>query len=273
MMKLKRVLKYGVLAGIVVVLVSAGVLYLLAASVPREYRPAVLTPAERKAAAKDFINNRILKDFGNAAQKNESYRWSITQDQLNLALASTAEIADILPRGRAEDVEQMLAKAGVEKPAVDLGAGRLTLMIKSSQMSKVLSVALSFSFTPAKRLLVRLRGARVGGLPIPKAVVRDRLTNLKRAAMKWHGPDQRTTGGASEGEGGFFGPSSADFGAVLGAVVAAIDEQAISTELTWPVGKKRVRIEGIRISPGLLTLDIMPIDRKVPVVVGPASGR
>ena len=55
------------------------------------------------------------------------------------------------------------------------------------------------------------------------------------------------------------GPSSTDVARGLATLIAAIDEEPISTEFKWG---KRVCIEGIDITPGVITLHVQPIGRE-----------
>jgi len=253
---------------VLALLLGAAVLYLTASSIPSGYapNPGRLGHQARKRVAQDQFTPHILV-FGNRAQKNEPFTWSASQDQLNNYLAAADEIAAIQPRRKRTRVHELMDKAGLADPFVALDDGVLTLMVRLKAYNKIVSADLSFSFTPAKELRVRLGGTRIGLLPIPDSVVRGRLKRLQRmlrARVARRRPAPEPGAAAGKRASGGDGPAemSADVvGGLLGAVIAAIDEEPISAELTWPVNRKSVRIEGIDIDDGLLTLHVVPIRR------------
>lgn len=146
------------------------------------------------------------------------------------------------------------------EPTVSLHNGILTFMVRSKEHNKVLSADVSFSFTTDKTLCVRLVGVRVGKLTLPISWGQSRLQEIKRLApMKSR---LRANNNERLGGRGSSGLSSQDLALVLEAILSAIDEEPISTELTWPVNEKPVQIEGVEISNGVLRLHVAPIGRK-----------
>lgn len=239
---------------------TAGALYIQASRIPTEYRPAQLSAEQRERAADEFWNHKILDEFGNAAQKNEAFDWAMSGEQLNRYLAAMDEIAAKTPSVKPGVVYRGLEKVSLAEPAAALRDGILTLMVRSKRYDKVLSVDVSFSFTPDGRLCVRLGEARVGRLTLPDFWVQGQLKRLKHLipAEGW-----------ANGEGtersvrrALAGLSSRDVALVLGAVLSGINEEPIAAELTWPVNKKHVRIEAVEIAGGMLRLHVVPIGRK-----------
>ena len=173
---------------------------------------------------------------------------------------SIGEIAANAPSVEPGTVYRAFDRAGLAEPAVSMKEGILRLMIRSKEHGKVLSLDVAFAFTPDKMLHVRLDGARIGRLALPDFVVQDRLDQLK--AML---PVRENEKGETEhaGENGVTGLLSEDLGILLGRVFSAIDREPIPTELTWPVKEKRVRIEAVEITGGVLRLYVVPIDRKL----------
>ena len=167
-MRLRKILKWTLVVVAVGSLLAVVVLYILASRIPSQYHPVQLAQDQREEASREFL--RKLQDFGNASQRNAGFSWSISQDQLNSYLASMDEIAAIIPADEPVIVTQQLASVGVGQPVVHLDDGILTVMVSVAGNSKVLSFDLSFEFTAAGLLQVRLAEARVGNLPIPSAL-------------------------------------------------------------------------------------------------------
>lgn len=256
---------------VVMLLLGAGGLYLAASSIPEGYNPnpAQLNRQARNRIAFGQFTQHVLLDPETAAGKNKPFTWSASQRQLNDYLASMYEIAAMPVRDQRGRLEKMMEKVGVADPFVALDDGVMTLMCRLTAYRKIVSAELSFSFTPAGKLRVRLGRTRIGRLPVPRSLIRERLQRLKRmlrARLAKGGPaHSRPAGGDEEGSGtavtGSPGMSADIAGKLLGAVIAAVDEEPIATELVLPLSKKLVRIEAIDIDDGLLTLYAVPIRR------------
>ena len=257
-MRAGKVIKLSLAAVVAAFLLAAGLLYVQISRIPANYRPVRLTAAQKDQTAKDFWNSVL--DFANAAQKNESFEWPVSQLELNRYLAAMDEIAAKPPSGKHGRVYRALEEARLAEPTVSLHNGILTLMVRSKEHNKVLSADVSFSFTGDKTLCVRLVGVRVGRLTLPISWGQSQLEEIKRLVPmknRLKGNDSERLDGREPS-----GLSSQDLALVLEAILAGIDEEPISTELTWPVNKKRVQIEGIEISDGALRLHATPIGRK-----------
>jgi hypothetical protein len=263
MEKRMRVGKTVLRVGLVVVLVGlavAGVLYWQASRVPDAYQPAELTQAERLQAAKNF--GQHLSDFNSIAQNTVAGEWQITQTQLNQYLASMDEIAWYSGSSKRGDVHRQMDQAGISAPAAALSDGVLTLMLRARDYNKIVSADITFTYTGDRKLKVRLAQARVGKLAIPARLVRDRLDVLKKALSRQEAKNRRSTAaaGADGGKGGKGSDVAAeDIGRLLGGLIGAIDEDPIKPEFVMRLGRKRVRIDAIRIEPGLATLEITPL--------------
>lgn len=257
-MRLGKTIKLGLVVAGSAAAIAAGVIYIQASRIPRGYRPAQLSAEQKQQAAKEFLNRKILHEFGNAAQRNEPFDWVITQDQLNRYLSAMDEIAASAPSAEPGMVYRGMEEAGLAAPAVLLQDGKVTLMVRSSRHQKILSADVSFAFTRDRKLRVRLLAARVGLLTLPDSWVRQRIEELRSAALAGLGDSEQS----GRSGGGLAGFSSRDVGDVLAAVLAGIDREPISTELTWRVNKKHVRIEGIDIADGTLRLRVVPAGRK-----------
>ena len=243
--------------GLAVGVVCAGLwCYVQGSRIPADYHPAELTAAERLLAAKGFYR-KIVNEFGNGAQQNEPYEWSVDQQMLNGWLASMDEIAAQKIGIEPGAVHRSLERLGLSQPAVACHDGVLTLMVRSDRYSKILSVDLRFSFTADSNLRVQLSETRLGRLPLPGFLVRERLDSLA-ALLR----EQKPQGPVHiHGTGDPAGVSPEEVAAVLRTIIAGIDAEPIPTELTWPVNDKRVRIENVRITEGWLRLDVAPINR------------
>lgn len=259
-MHLKRTL-IRVSIGVAAVCVVAGVvLYLVANGTPTFYQPAVLDQAQREQAARQFL--RRIQDFGNAAEDNKPFTWTITQDELNSALSSMDEIADRMEEGKATEVYKVMAKMGVSGPAVAMNKNVLTIMVRSDSLDKVISADLAFSFTADKKMKVRLAATRLGRLPLPASSAEEWINKLKVMLAKDVAKAPTSHHSAS-----FGGLSPDQLAAALTVIIAAVDEKPISAEVTWPVNNRRVRIEAIHIAGGEFTLSVVPIGRKTATTV------
>ena len=169
------------------------------------------------------------------------------------------EIAANMPGGKAGTVQKAMQRIGLTTPTLKLEKDVLTLMVRSAKYNKVISTDFSFSFTPDKKLRVSILQTRMGRLAMPDTFVRSHLEKLQNT-LKAARPSPKTKP-ASRRSSLLVGLSSSQLGAVLAAVIAAVDQEPISTELLWPIRKKRVRVEGIEIDDLQLTLYVVPIDR------------
>ena len=250
---LKMILR--ILLILVLLVVLAGVvLYVLASRPPADYHPAQLTQKEKEQSARQFVSH--ISDFNNKAQKNEAFEWQITQEQLNSYLASADEIAANRLGGRRGEVRQALESAGLADPAVAMTDGVLTLLVRSSKHDKVVAADLAFRFTPDGRLAIRLTQTRIGQLPVPDRFLREQLQTVKEQLRR---DQQKPVEPAAQASGP--GDSSEDVGRLIGAVIAAIDEEPITPELVGGLNHKKVRIEDLRLTPGKLTVRAVPIER------------
>jgi hypothetical protein len=251
------------IALVVLLAATAGTLYLLASAVPSRYRPTQLSTEQRhNVAFREFAPHTM--EFGNNAQLNDPYTWTVTERKLNRYLASIDEIAAIRQGHKPGEIDRKLQEAGVSAPMIAFGNGELTVMVRTTKYNKIVSADISFRFVSVpeidhRRLAIRLEAVRVGRLPIPKSAVRSVLEEFKsrlvaRAADNDDGEEE--VGGLS-----FEGVSSERAARLLQAVVAAIDEKPIDTEVVWPVNKKYVRIDGIEIKDSRLTLHVTPTRR------------
>ena len=257
-MRMIAVLRWGLPALLLAILGMLGVLYILAGRAPDSYRPMRLTAEQKRQAVADF--GVRIQDFGNAAQQNDPYTWSVREDRLNEYLASLDEIAANLRGGRRGRVEAAMAKAGLAEPAVRLRDGLVTLAIRSTRHNRIFSVDLAFTFASDKSLRVRLEGAHIGDLVVPKSFVRGALAELQALLARGGRGEAAPRPDSADARRKRISPN--DLANVLAAVVAAIDGRAIRAELTWPVNKRRVRIDRIDITDGLASLHVQPTGRK-----------
>lgn len=256
-MKLRKFFKWGLPLIVLALLGAASILYLFAAGVPEHYQPASLPPEQREQAATQFL--RRIQDFGNLTQRNVPFDWTLTQDELNDALASLDEIAGrTLEEGKTAEIYRMMEKVGIDQPAIALRDGVLTLMIRSREFNKVVSADLAFSFTPDKQMQVHLKGARVGYLPMPESMVRKWMGKLQAGvSRKVDAANRSASSPTLLGE-----MKYDDLAGIMSQVISAIDSKPLPTERTWPVNKKAFRIDGLKITPGKLTLHVQPVGRK-----------
>ena len=233
------------LVALVLLLLAAGGLYVAASWVPQQYQPADLTARERDSAAHRFYA-MATDEFYNKAQVRAPFSLTLTQEEINGYLASMDEIAGLYPGGKPGEVRSHMERSGVTSPAVAIGEGVLTIMVRLSEYGKVLSADLAFEFAPDGRLRVRLREVRLGRLTVPLSLVRGRLREMKEKLV---GPMRAAGGEESRG-----GLSAKDVSALLTQVVAAIDEEPISTDIP----KFHQRVTAVELHDQKLTLKMEP---------------
>jgi hypothetical protein len=181
-MRIGKVIKRGLLVLLVAAAalgIIAAVLYRQADLAPEDYHPVHLTADEREQTAIRFIN-KVINGFGNKAEMDEPFEWSLSQDEANRALASMDEIAFQSGQERGKISSQM-DRMGVSDPVVTFGKDSVRLMIRSREHDKVLVADLAFRMGPDGALRVRLQQASVGRMAIPQSVVEQQLQSLRDA--------------------------------------------------------------------------------------------
>ncbi|MCJ7544564.1 MAG: hypothetical protein MUP47_08405 [Phycisphaerae bacterium] len=233
-------------------LVVAGLVFLP----PPQYDPAHLDYEARSVAAKQFY--RQMMDFDDLAQSNVPFEFTFTAEQLNRYLASVDEIAALLPEGQAGRVQEMMLAAHLRGPAVALKGGRLMLMVQTGKHGLVVSAELLPALDRRGKLVVRLGALRVGRLHVPQALIRGSIDSTKNRLLLLRASQRQETDVPG-------GPAQADVGDVaanyaMRMVVGALDGQPIE-----PEGKyrhHRIRLTGIDITPGQITVHIVPVPKK-----------
>jgi len=234
------------------VLAAAGGLYLVANWSPAQYRPAEMPPEDIHETAKEFVE--LLSEFHNRLRSPEAFSVSLTEEQINGYLASMDDIGALAPNGKAGQVQAQLERAGVDRPAVAIGEGVLTVMARLRSPDKVVSADLAFESQPDGQLKVRVLGVRVGRLPVPDSLVRQSLRELHESLA----PAARAPMPNDEA---LRSISVKDVSLVVTKVLAAIvDGKPIPTDLPrW-----RKRVEGVELRDRTLTLRLGPISPPIP---------
>ena len=147
-----------------------------------------------------------------------------------------------------------LAKAGFRGPLVSINDGVLTLMVKSTQYDKIISVDLKFVFDDEGDMKMEILAIRIGVLPIPVAMLENQIQTLR-------GKLQNLLGRTNNNKGGSSVAPTKDAARLLRAVVDMLDAQAIRPEVTWPGDDVRhpLLITDVVINDGALTLHFDPI--------------
>jgi len=249
-MKMNKTATWAIVITVFGLMLCSSVVFLLACSVPAEYKPIQLTQKERKLFAKDFVDRHGLA-FLNKVQENQAFTHTISQDELNLYLASLDEIAFLKPgRDRKSKttggIYEAMDKAGLADPVIRMHDGVFTIMVRTRGSNKVVALDISMKITDDDRLAVALEHARIGLMPMPQALLDKSITSLKRAVAK--------KSQASEA-------SARDLDGLLSTVLASINEDPIGTELKF--SRKRIRkITELTIEDGKLIMRVVPVDYK-----------
>jgi len=252
-----------VLAGLLlVVFVSAGVLYLMASIVPAEYDPLHLSYERRRQAADRFY--KVVQDFINSAEDIKPFEISLTQDELNEYLASVDQIIQKLPGPDDANAQKALEQQRISGPMVVLRPGRLTYMARTLEHDKIISFNVAFDLTADGRLGVQVSDARVGLLRAPRSFLQRGLDAVKRRSPRPRGestPAEQARGLA---------PSASDVGELLRGLAAAADGEPV-----LPVfghrKNKLVRLVRIEVTQGNMLLGFEPYGRKI--IARPSSAK
>jgi len=233
--------------------VASLVVFVLLSVKPSGYRYRHLAPEEQEDQMYAF-NRHVLTEFGNGCGEGKPFTWTITSEQANRYLASVDAIASFWHKDPVHPSAQM-DRAGLCDPAVAMNDGVLTLMTRARAADKILSVDLAFVYNDAGDVAARIRGVRVGVMPVPKNLVADRIARgqarLARVLAKMEKAPQARSG-----------PVPLDrLASLLGSLVGMMDGGFIRPELVWPIGRHRVRIERVTIADGQLTLRVAPVKR------------
>jgi len=235
-------------AWVLAIVLVAGVLILVEAfRSPPGYSPAQLTSERRAQVAQELVNGQLAPLY-NEVQKRQPFSWTVAQEQVNEYLAAMEEIEVNMP-GKGGKVRRFMDAAGLESPAVALDEGAATFMVRLRDYGIVLSARLAFDMTPERDLRVRLLEARTGRLTVPTALVSGWLGKLRGAVGS---PAPETALAAAGPVIGRLSP--ADLGRTLASVVRAIDGTPVPTEIR----KYRMRLAGLEIRDGQLTLRFEP---------------
>ena len=247
-MRIRRVILWTALGAVVAAVVAAALIYGMICRVPAGYRPRYLTAEAQDEAMQQFVQHVV--DFGNDAGEGRPFTWSITADQANDYLGAIDAIASLRAEEAAHVAAQM-ERAGFTGPAVGMGNGVLTLMIRSTRHEKIISADVAFDFDDGGDLTARIAGVRVGAMPVPQGMLSEKLAEMRR----WM---QEQLAGAKD-QPGRVGPVRVrDLAGILRQVLEMMDGRYVRPELVWPLGKHRVLVRRIEITPGRLTLHCSP---------------
>jgi len=244
---------------VVGVLLAAAVLYVQASRDPAGYEPLDLPPDQRDEAAREFLDRLLGSEFNDRIQRMEPFTWTVTQEDLDRYLASMDEIAWRAHQPRAS-VSQVLDAAGLSGLAVRLQDGGVTLMVQSTQYDKVLSADVAVGTGDDGRLKMALSRFRVGRLTVPGSVLLKRLGQVRsrlREELRGEAPPPQRDGPPAAAA-----LSAENFGGLALALLGALEGEAVEPAFNWTLGGRReVRIEELKVQPGLLTLRLRPMPR------------
>jgi len=251
-MRVRRVFRWAIGVAAVGGLLAAGVVYALLCRIPSDYRPVHLSPEQQEAGMRRFVNH--ISRFGEKAGAGEPFTWSITAAQANEYLASVDAIAS-LPRERRVHPLARLERGGVVSPAVAMTDGALTFLFQSSRHKKIISVDVGFDFNDSGEVTCRLGQVRVGVMAVPKRIMDERLARVRRQL-------RRQLAEADRAGSARLGPiRMRHLADLLRRVVEMMDGAYVRPEILWPLGRHRVRVRRVEITPGRLTLHLVPADR------------
>ena len=239
-MKVGRVIKWTALGLVLAILLVAGVLYYLASRVPDLYRPAELASQQRRQIAEQTFPKDVGR-FNNIIQSGARGEYTIEQARINEYLASMDEIAAMERNVKQGTVHRAMTKMGLADPAVALHDGLITMMIRSTEHDKVLSVDLKLEVRQ-QMLHVDLTDVRLGDLSLPQSLVRDQLEQLRSSLPD--APDDNS------------GQTQSLVLLMRAILDAALDGRALGTLFAWD--RRQVQVTNVVVDDGSLTLWLEP---------------
>lgn len=263
---IRKIIKWTAIDVVALLMLVAMGLFLLASWKPSGYEPIRLSDNQKHKAASDFgmlVIDRFRRAAQDAAHNDRPFSFSFTQDQLNGYLASMDHIAVLRAPVKHGDVYKLMDEAGLTEPVINLRDGVLTVMVRTRDYEKILSAGLTFTFTEDAGLKIDLAGAYIGRAPIPKSLIRRRLQPVKAILREQMEKMQTTSTQPTKPRGiVLVGFSTRDIARVIRGAIMAIDEEPIpAKDLVSKVGAK-VRVTGIDIEDGKITLTFTPVTRK-----------
>ena len=255
-MRIGRKIRWAVVILLAMIVLGGAALFGLASYRPGDYQPMNLS-AEQQDEVVGRLVDHVVRDFGNHAGEGVPFTWTITAKQANAYLASMDAIAGL--HGAHAPPMAALERAGFSGLAVAMHDGALTLMVQSDKYDKILSLDLSAEFNDRNELYVRLRGIRVGALPIPMWLVDDRIEQIRvRFRDQLAGPLEAGTTDIRA-------ISVRGMGKVIRALLITLEGKPIRPELVWPVGAKhRVLVDQIHTADGQAALHMIPSPPSAP---------
>ena len=239
----KTIIRSSIVLVFALMLVTA-IIFLMASAVPANYQPRQYTKKEREDAASRLVQRSI--ELSNKYQELEPFLHVVKESEINGYVASLEEIAYNKPnreKGAPEPktVTGVMDDAGIADPWVHLGNDRLTLMVRTVDLMKVVSLELSFTFPDEEHFMVNLEGISIGRMPVPRYIIDGGLSVLKDNLPEAENVDSL---------------SFQDFDFLLAKIIRGIDGQPISTTLN--IRKRKRRINRIEISEGELRIEFVP---------------
>lgn len=226
---------------------AIAVVYVLIDAWPSDYAPLALSEDQKQQAAASFVN--ACAQFSNGAQATEPYTLALGEEQVNSYFASADEIADTV--GQPLKLRRLLETAGLADPAVALHDGHMRLMVRSLAKDKVVGADLRFVFQPDGRLRVEVAGASVGRLPLPRSAIQPYLEQLATPRSPSSARDPKDIAEAA-----------------MAIVTAAAKGEAMPTETDQTLNRRPVRLTGVTLTEGRMTLHLQPIRRKAALTPG-----
>jgi hypothetical protein len=227
-------LKWGLLG--LALLAGGGVatLWLLFQHVPAWYRPVQVAPDSAHQIRNDML--RAQDDFaGLLARSDSPFEYRVTQDQLNAWLAARE---DIWPLARE------WLPAGVSEPFVVIAPEgvRVAATWSRDSIQTVVSADLAVRADDGA-IHLKLQAVKSGSLPVPADWLRQLLAGLRadfrEARLDVPGRPAR-------------GARPADL----------FDGVSVPNEGTWWEPRRRLRVIGLRLEPGAVTLTIRPLPHR-----------
>ena len=255
-MRIRRLVKSTLIILVILIALSAAVIFGLADRVPEDYRIAItritlLSEINKpeEDPRRDFAT--LVSEFSEKIGKGEPVWFTITADEVNLSLASMDEIASYYPTSRPIRPSPILQRAGFTGPVVAMDDGVLTLMAWSTKYNKVISVDVNFVFDRAGSVRMQIIALRIGLVPVPKFFLEKVVSHLRERIYRLMERFKEAQGNYENDVKGIV--------KLLQTLANMLDGKPVRTEIKWKLGAaKHIMIDAIKITDGVMKLHFRP---------------
>lgn len=237
-------------------------MYVAATMVPGDYRPIRerISPDDRREVAKVFVAS-FARDFWNKSEDVAPFEWTLTEDDLNQWVSCIDEIAFETNRRAMGTIPSQMEGLGLSGWCISLTEDGIKVMVRSTQLDKVVSATLTFQQASGNRMLVGIGQVRIGKLMVPRTAIMGTLRKLRERMGK-----------GEQAEGGRRKRSMDKAMGNMAPLLQTLLDMAIDNkpqEVILEKDCKPTRIEKVEIRGDNVTFHFQPVRRTAPEAGNP----